>query len=54
MLANVLFVGLNLSERTQSGKDVEWDLMPVSTHRVRHRYCSADPLDFIQAEYPSL
>ena len=23
--------------------------MPVSTHRVRHRECSADPLDFIQA-----
>ena len=23
--------------------------MPVSTHRVRHRECSAGPLDFIQA-----
>ena len=26
------------------------DLMPVSTHRVRHRKSSADPLDFIQAK----
>jgi len=26
------------------------NLMPVSTHRVRHRYRSADPLDFIQAK----
>ncbi len=24
-------------------------MMPVSTHRVRHRVSSADPLDFIQA-----
>ena len=34
--------------------DIELELMPVSTHRVRHRYRSADPLDFIQANYPNL
>ena len=34
---NVLHVVLNSNE------------MPVSTHRVRHRESSADPLDFIQA-----